>query len=85
MSVNATDHAVPNGEGTLDPPTAAARLDVTVEVLHGWSEQLGFPTALGDPPIIRYRTSEIAALRAALPTAHSVEGAVQAAQRMLGR
>jgi hypothetical protein len=83
MSGNATDSAGPSGDDMLDPDAAAERLGVTADVLRGWSERLAFPTAIGERPSIRYRRAEIEALRYALASAHSVEGAVQAAQRAL--
>jgi hypothetical protein len=86
MSGDAT-HAVwhSGGQGPAEPAlccTDAARLlDVPPAALQTWSERLSFPCDIGGPRGPRFRRSEIEALRAALPDAHSVTGAIQAARR----
>ncbi len=84
MSGNATDRGPANGEETLDREAAARALDVAPAVLAGWVEQLAFPDNVGTPDAPRFRRSEIEALRATLPHAHSVEGAIRAARERLG-
>ena len=53
-------------------------------VLQTWAERLSFPQNVGEPGAPRFRRSEVDALRAMLPQAHSVEGAIRAAQERLG-
>jgi hypothetical protein len=84
MSGNATDRGPADGGETLDCDAAARSLGVAPAVLLGWAERLAFPTDVGSPDAPRFRRSEIEALRATLPQAHSVEGAVRAAQQRLG-
>lgn len=84
MSGNATDRGPADGGETLDCEAAACALDVPPAVLLGWAERLAFPEQVGSPDAPRFRRSEIDALRATLPQAHSVEGAIRAAQQRLG-
>jgi hypothetical protein len=82
------DAPTPGGRDTGDElacEAAAELLDVLPAVLVGWAERLSFPVDVGAEGRPRFRRAEIEALRAALPAAHSVEGAISAAQRRLGR
>ncbi len=85
MSGNATGPAVPSSGESIDSEEAAGLLGVAADVLRGWSERLAFPTAIDDGGARRYPLCEIEALHSTLPSSHSVEGAVRAAQQQLGR
>lgn len=65
----------------LDRETAAALLAVPPAALRTWTERLAFPREVGTGAYVR---DEIEALRDALPAAHSIAGAVQAARRRVG-
>jgi hypothetical protein len=83
VSGNATDRGPANGGEMLDCETAASVLAVPPAVLRSWAERLSFPEDVGTPDAPCFRRSEIEALRATLPEAHSVEGAIRAAQQLL--
>lgn len=70
-----------HGDSDLDSVEAAELLDVSPAALQQWSEQLAFPSDVGRSGSPRFRRREIEALRDALPEAHSVMGAVDAARR----
>jgi hypothetical protein len=67
-------------EPALACADAARLLDVPPAALRTWSQRLAFPCDIGGPTGPRFRRSEIEALRDALPTAHSVTGAIHAAR-----
>jgi hypothetical protein len=83
MSGNATRRVPANGGETLDCDAAARALAVQPDVLLSWVERLGFPHDIGEPGAPRFRRSEIETLRVTLSRAHSVEGAIRAAQELL--
>jgi len=56
---------------------------VPPDALVRWSEHLEFPANVGEALSPRFRRQEIESLRAALATAHSVEGAIREARRRL--
>jgi hypothetical protein len=84
MSGNATRRVPANGGETLDCDAAARTLAVQPDVLLSWAERLSFPEDIGEPGTPRFRRAEIEALKVTLSQAHSVEGAVRAAQALLG-
>jgi hypothetical protein len=84
MSGNATRRVPANGGETLDCDAAAEALAVQPDVLLSWAERLSFPENVGEPGAPRFRRAEIDALRRTLSQAHSVEGAIRAAQALLG-
>lgn len=84
MSGNATTFAWREEPDELDGHEAARLLDVPLEVLLSWSRRMEFPHDLGAPGPPRFPRREVQALCDALPTAHSVEGAVRTAQERLG-
>lgn len=75
-----TDGACDHGEA-LSWEQAAALLDVPPAALRRWSERLAFPSDVGSSGTPRFRRAEIEALRDALPTSHSVSGAISTARR----
>jgi len=84
VSGHATDRGPANGGETLGCDEAASVLAVSPAVLRNWAERLSFPEDVGTPDAPRFRRSEVEALRATLGQAHSVEGAIRAAQERLG-
>jgi hypothetical protein len=84
MSGNATTYAWRASEDDMASADAARLLDVSAETLEHWSRQFAFPCDVGSAPCTRFRLTEIEALRATLPSAHCVEGAIREAQRKLG-
>jgi hypothetical protein len=84
VSGNATTSGERDAGDDLDGDEAARLLDVPLEVLLSWARRMEFPRDLGAPGAPRFPRREVEALRDALPTAHSVEGAVRAAQERLG-
>jgi hypothetical protein len=60
---------------------AAALLEVAPGALTIWSQRLSFPADVGQTGAPSFRRREIEALRDALPLAHSVTGAIDAARR----
>ncbi|HKG38675.1 MAG TPA: hypothetical protein VKB25_06770 [Conexibacter sp.] len=59
---------------------AAALLGVPPMALERWAQQLAFPHGTGAGADARFKRAEIEALRDALVSTHSVEGAVRAAR-----
>lgn len=84
VSGNATTHAWRDADEELPGEEAARLLDVPIDVLLSWTRRMEFPRDVGEPGSPRFARREVEALRDALPTAHSVEGAVRAAQERLG-
>jgi hypothetical protein len=84
MSGHASNAPAGAAGDEVDGAAAACILGVSEVLLDGWAQQLGFPVQHGVPGAPRYLRAEVEALCAALPAAHSVEGAVQAARRSLG-
>jgi hypothetical protein len=84
MSGNATTFPWREEGGALEADEAARLLDVPIDVLLSWSRRMEFPHDLGAAGKPRFARREVEALRDALATAHSVEGAVRAAQERLG-
>lgn len=82
MSGNATTYAWHAGVSQdLTSAEAAAILGVPPAALERWAQQLAFPHDLGGSAAgMRFRRAEIEALRDALASTHSVEGAVRAAR-----
>lgn len=80
MSGNVTTSAWQESMENLSASEAAAVLGVPPAALERWAERLAFPHALGGSDAARFRRSEIEALRDALVSTHSVEGAVRAAR-----
>jgi hypothetical protein len=69
---------------TIDELTcaeAAALLGIPPVALEQWAQRLEFPRVLDDAGgVTRFKRTEIEALRDALVSTHSVEGAVRAAR-----
>lgn len=84
MSGNATTFRWREPGDELEGEEAARLLDVPLEVLLSWARRMEFPHDVGTADAPRFPRREVEALREALPTAHSVEGAVRAAQERLG-
>ncbi|HEX7291382.1 MAG TPA: helix-turn-helix domain-containing protein [Conexibacter sp.] len=82
MSGYATTHAWQGGPEDLTCAEAAALLGVPPAALERWAQRLAFPHADGGGGGVttRFRRTEIEALRDALVSTHSVEGAVRAAR-----
>jgi excisionase family DNA binding protein len=59
---------------------AATLLGVAPAALERWAQELEFPHAQGSGATARFKRTEVEALRDALASAHSVEGAVRAAR-----
>jgi hypothetical protein len=64
---------------------AAALLGVPPLALERWAQRLAFPHSDGDGATARFKRAEIEALRDALVSTHSVEGAVRAARERTER
>ncbi|HMJ03279.1 MAG TPA: hypothetical protein VK506_10070 [Conexibacter sp.] len=83
MSGNATTSASHDATDDLSAGEAAALLGVPPAALERWAQHLAFPHDVGcggDRGAARFRRAEIEALRDALVSTHSVEGAVRAAR-----
>jgi len=81
MSGNVTTHPWDSPAGNCSCEEAASLLGVPADALARWAQQLEFPRDVGgDSGRPCFRRCEIEALRDALATAHSVEGAVRAAR-----
>jgi hypothetical protein len=80
VSGYATTYARYEDAADLTCAEAAALLGVPPTALERWSQQLAFPHAIGGGGAARFKRSEIEALRDALASTHSVEGAVRAAR-----
>lgn len=83
MSGNATGHARRGASEELPWKEAARLLDVPPDALVRWSQHLEFPANVGEDLTPRFRREELEVLRAALANAHSVEGAIREARRLL--
>jgi len=81
VSVRSTLDTPFRDDRVLDREAAAALLEVPPAALRTWTERLAFPREVAVGTYVR---DEIEALREALPEAHSVVGAVQAARRRVG-
>jgi hypothetical protein len=81
MSGGVTSQVRDHGESALAWDEAAALLDVPPAALRQWSERLAFPCDIGRGGSPRFRRAALEALRDALPTAHSVSGAIHVARR----
>jgi predicted DNA-binding transcriptional regulator AlpA len=85
MSGNATTYARQEASDELDCADAAALLGVPPAALQCWAQRLAFPHAVGGGAgAVRFKRSEIEALRDALARTHSVEGAVRVARERSG-
>ena len=80
VSGYATTYARQENAEDLDCAEAAALLGVPPAALERWAERLAFPHADGAGVAARFKRAEIEALRDALVSTHSVEGAVRAAR-----
>lgn len=80
VSGNATTSAWHQPADDLTCEEAAALLGVPAAALERWAAQMEFPHAVGGGRDARFRRGEIEALRDALVSSHSVEGAVRAAR-----
>jgi hypothetical protein len=80
MSGNATTRAADAALAEVTAAEAAALLGMPVAALERWAERLAFPNVVGEGCDARFRRREVEALRDALATSHSVEGAVRAAR-----
>lgn len=83
MSGNATTSGR-GGDLPLSSADAAALLGIPPAALERWAQRLAFPHAVGGGESIRFRRAEIEALRDALVSTHSVEGAVRVARARTG-
>jgi len=82
VSGYATTHSRGPGVEDLTCAEAAAVLGIPAAALERWTNQLAFPQDVsgGVAPQARFKRAEIEALRDALISTHSVEGAVRAAR-----
>jgi hypothetical protein len=80
VSGNATTYARNEDTADLTCPEAAALLGVPPSALECWAQRLAFPHVHGAGGAARFKRSEIEALRDALVSTHSIEGAVRAAR-----
>jgi hypothetical protein len=80
MSGYATTFARHEGAESLTCAEAAALLGVPPLALERWAQRLAFPHDTGAGADARFKRAEIEALRDALVSTHSVEGAVRAAR-----
>jgi hypothetical protein len=85
MSGYATTYCRQEGTEDLTCAEAAALLGVPSAALERWALRLAFPHTHGSGNAARFNRTEIEALRDALATAHSVEGAVRAARERTER
>ncbi len=87
VSGYATTYAWHQDADDLTCAEAAALLGIPPAALERWARQLAFPHDLAGgaaPQAARFKRSEIEALRDALVSTHSVEGAVRAARKHTG-
>ncbi len=80
VSGYATTFAWQEDPGDLTCAEAAALLGVPPAALERWAQRMAFPHPDGSGGTARFRRTEIEALRDALVSTHSVEGAVRAAR-----
>jgi len=80
VSGYATTYAWQESSEDLTCAEAATLLGVPPAALERWAQRLAFPNADGSGVTARFKRTEIEALRDALVSAHSVEGAVRAAR-----
>ena len=80
VSGYATTYARNEDSADLTCAEAAALLGVPPTALERWAQRLAFPHVDGGGGATRFRRSEIEALRDALASTHSIEGAVRAAR-----
>lgn len=80
MSGYATTFACREGVEDLSCHEAASLLGVPPAALERWAQHMAFPHTDGAGAAARFKRSEIEALRDALVSTHSVEGAVRAAR-----
>jgi len=85
MSGYATTFARQEDGGELSCAEAAALLGVPPAALERWAQRLAFPHADGAGVAARFKRAEIEALRDALVSTHSVEGAVRVARERTER
>lgn len=84
VSGNATTFARREATEELPCEEAAALLGMSACALARWARELEFPHDVGGGAVPRFRRPEVEALRDALASAHSVEGAIREARRRLG-
>jgi predicted DNA-binding transcriptional regulator AlpA len=84
VSGYATTFAWQEGPEDLTCAEAAALLGVPPAALERWAQRMAFPQPDGTGGAARFKRAEIEALRDALVSAHSVEGAVRAARARTG-
>jgi hypothetical protein len=80
VSGYATTYARQKGADDLTCDEAAGLLGVPPAALERWARQLSFPHDAGSGVEARFKRPAIEALRDALVSTHSVEGAVRAAR-----
>lgn len=80
VSGYATTYGRQDDVEALSCKEAAALLGVPPAALERWAQRLAFPHADGSGVAASFKRSEIEALRDALVSTHSVEGAVRAAR-----
>ena len=80
MSGYATTCGWQDDRADLTCAEAAALLGVPPAALERWAQRLAFPHAEGAGASTHFKRSEIEALRDALVSTHSVEGAVRSAR-----
>ena len=80
VSGYATTFAWQDDPEDLTCAEAAALLGVPPAALERWAQRMAFPHADGAGGAARFKRTEIEALRDALVSTHSVEGAVRAAR-----
>jgi hypothetical protein len=85
MSGYATTYARRADPSDLTCAEAAMLLGVPPAALERWAEQLAFPHADGAGASAHFKRAEIEALRDALVSTHSIEGAVRAARERTQR
>ena len=85
VSGYATTFAWHDDAGDLTCAEAAALLGVPPAALERWAQRLAFPHPDGGGMAPRFKRTEIEALRDALVSTHSVEGAVRAARERTQR
>jgi len=85
MSGYATTYARHRDAEHLTCAEAAALLGVPPAALERWAQRLAFPHADGTGVAARFKRAEIEALRDALVSTHSVEGAVRVARERAER